>query len=64
MKKDSLNSMEMMQEAAFTEIINMRSLELLQQIENDRVNDLVFSKSRFAEGELFIKLKQSTQTGD
>jgi hypothetical protein len=59
MKKENLTSLEMMQEAAFTEIINTRSLEQLQQIENDRVNELVFNKSRFAEGEKFIKFHQS-----
>jgi hypothetical protein len=37
LKKDKLSPLEMMQEAAFTEVINKRSLEALYKLENDRV---------------------------
>ncbi len=35
-KKDKLTPLEMIQEAAFTELINKRSLEALEKLENDR----------------------------
>lgn len=41
----------MMQEAAFTELINKRSLEQLEKLENERVNELVDRKSKFAPDE-------------
>ena len=37
LKKEKLTPLEMMQEAAFTEVINKRSLEALYKLENDRV---------------------------
>lgn len=36
LKKDKLTPFEMMQEAAFTELINKRSLEQLEKLENER----------------------------
>jgi hypothetical protein len=36
LKKEKLTPLEMMQEAAFTEVINKRSLEALYKLENDR----------------------------
>jgi len=36
LQKDKLSPLEMMQEAAFTELINKRSLEALEKLENDR----------------------------
>lgn len=53
----------MMQEAAFTELINKRSLEQLEKLENDRVNELVERKSRFAPDEQIISFKQSNRDG-
>ena len=47
MNKEKLTPLEMMQEAAFTELINKRSLEQLEKLENERVNELVDRKSRF-----------------
>jgi hypothetical protein len=37
LKKEKLTPLEMRQEAAFTEVINKRSLEALYKLENDRV---------------------------
>ena len=41
----------MMQEAAFTELVNKRSLEQLEKLENERNNELADRKSRFAPDE-------------
>ena len=38
MNKDKLTALEMMQEAAFTELLNKESLERLQQLESDNKN--------------------------
>jgi len=47
-----------MQEAAFTELINRRSLEQLEKLENERVNELVHRKSIFAPDEQIIRFNQ------
>lgn len=47
----------MMQEAAFTELINKRSLEQLERLENDRVNELVNRRDKFGADEQIIKFK-------
>jgi len=52
-----LTPLEMMQEAAFTEIINKKSLQELLKIENDNINDLLGKRQRFAPGEQIIKFK-------
>jgi hypothetical protein len=44
-----------MQEAAFTEIINKRSLEALEKLENDRVNELIDKKTAFNPEERIIR---------
>ena len=49
----------MMQEAAFTEIINKQSLQELLKIENDNINDILGKRQRFAPGEQIIKFKQT-----
>lgn len=41
----------MLQEAAFTEVLNKRSLAELLKIENDNKNDLLGKRDRFAPGE-------------
>ena len=53
----------MMQEAAFTELINKRSLEQLEKLENERVNELVNRKDRFGADEQIIKYVQSNRDG-
>lgn len=63
MNKEKLTPLEMMQEAAFTELINKRSLEQLEKLENERVNELVDRKSRFAPDEQIIRYKQSIRSG-
>jgi hypothetical protein len=45
----------MMQEAAFTELINKRSLEALYKLENDRVQEIVYRKSIFDPDEQIIR---------
>jgi hypothetical protein len=60
LSKDKLTPMEMMQEAVFTELINRRSLDELQELEGDKTNRyLLGRRSPFKEGEMIIKFKQS-----
>jgi energy-converting hydrogenase A subunit M len=47
----------MMQEAAFTEVINKKSLAELLKIENDNIKDILGKRERFAPGEQIIKFK-------
>ena len=49
----------MMQEAAFTELINKESLEKLQQLEDDNKGQWNNRRERFAPGELIVKFKQT-----
>ena len=63
LKKEKLTPLEMMQEAAFTELINKRSLEQLEKLENERVNEIVERKSRFGPDEQIIRFKQSNRNG-
>lgn len=63
LNKDKLTPFEMMQEAAFTELINKRSLEQLEKLENDRQNDVTDRKSIFAPDEKIISFRQSTRGG-
>jgi hypothetical protein len=49
----------MMQEAAFTELINKQSLAQLMKLENDNINDLLGKRQRFVPGEQIIKFKQT-----
>ena len=58
LKKDQLTAMEMMQEAAFTELINKKSLEELQRLENINMNHLIGRRERFAPDELIVKFRQ------
>ena len=53
----------MMQEAAFTELINKQSLAQLQQLEDDGKNQWQNRRERFAPDELIVKFKQ-VKTGD
>ena len=46
LSKDKLTPMEKIQEAAFTEIINKESLNYLQELENERVNEMVYRDRR------------------
>ena len=48
----------MMQEAAFTELINKKSLEELQRLENINMNHLIGRRERFAPDELIVKFRQ------
>lgn len=60
--KDKLTPMEMMEEAAFTELINRQSLEELQKLEGDKKDQWMLGRrSRFEPGELIIKYKQTTR---
>lgn len=50
--KDKLSPMEMMEEAAFTELINRQSLEELQKLEGDKKDQWMLGRrSRFEPGE-------------
>ena len=53
----------MIQEAAFTELINRRSLEQLEKLENDRVHELGDRKSIFDPNEKIIRFKQTARDG-
>ena len=54
----------MMQEAAFTELINKRSLQELQRLESDNHAHLLGRRERFAPGELIVKFKsRMTESG-
>ena len=57
MNKDKLTTLEMMQEAAFTEFINKESLERLQLLEDESKNQWQHRRERFAPGELIVKFK-------
>ena len=46
LSKDKLTPIEKVQEAALTEIINKESLSYLQELENERVNDMVYKDRR------------------
>lgn len=59
LSKEQLSAMEMMQEAAFTELVNKESLEMLQQLEDDNKDQWQNRRERFAPGELIVKFKQS-----
>lgn len=48
----------MMQEAAFTELINKQSLEQLQMLENENQYHLL-KRDRFAPDEVIIKFRQN-----
>lgn len=52
-----------MQEAAFTELINKRSLEALYKLENDRQNELMDKRSIFNPEERLIRFNQSCRDG-
>lgn len=52
-----------MQEAAFTELINKRSLEQLEKLENERVNELADRKTVFDPDEQLIRFTQSARNG-
>jgi len=51
LRKDKLTPYEMMQEAAFTELINKRSLEYLEKLENEKVNEVISRKEKFGADE-------------
>jgi len=46
LSKDKLTPMEKIQEAVFTEIINKESLQYLQELESERVNELCYRDRR------------------
>lgn len=46
LSKDKLTPIEKVQEAALTEIINKESLSYLQELENERVNEMVYRDRR------------------
>jgi hypothetical protein len=46
LSKDKLSPIEKIQEAALTEIINKESLSYLQDLENERVNEMVYRDRR------------------
>ena len=48
----------MMQEAAFTELINKQSLEQLQMLENENHYNML-KRERFAPDEIIIKFRQT-----
>ena len=54
--KEKLSALEMMQEAAFTELINKQSLEQLLMLENDR--NFEYKGTRFGENEPILRFKQ------
>lgn len=52
----------MMQEAAFTELINKQSLEQLQMLENENQYNLM-KRDRFTPDEVIIRYRQSVVDG-
>lgn len=61
LRKDKLSPLEKMQEAAFTELINTRSLEQ-QKIEEDlRMKEIMGKREQFNKDEKVFKYRQSTK---
>jgi len=59
LRKDKLTPLEKMQEAAFTELINIRSLEQ-QKIEEDlRMKEILGRREQFKPDEKVFKFRQS-----
>jgi len=61
LQKEKLTPLEMMQEAAFTELINKQSLEQLQMLENENHYNMM-KRDRFAPDEVIIKFRQRVST--
>lgn len=61
LRKEKLDPLEKMQEAAFTEIINTRALEALRVQEDERMKEILHRKNMFQPDEKVFKYRQSTR---
>jgi len=61
LRKDKLTPLEKMQEAAFTELINSRSLEQQKIEEDERMKEMLGRRDLFKPDEKVFKYRQSSK---